>query len=52
VSGGGSRCDEVRLMCARVWNLEKMEARFVEVKGPGDSLSETQKASSAFSSCV
>ncbi|WVW82586.1 hypothetical protein I302_104597 [Kwoniella bestiolae CBS 10118] len=26
-----------------VWNYEKKEARFVEVKGPGDSLSETQK---------
>ncbi|WWC86489.1 uncharacterized protein L201_001366 [Kwoniella dendrophila CBS 6074] len=26
-----------------VWNYEKREARFVEVKGPGDSLSETQK---------
>lgn len=27
----------------RVWNYETKEARFVEVKGPGDSLSETQK---------
>jgi len=26
-----------------VWNAEKKEVRFVEVKGPGDSLSETQK---------
>ncbi|WVQ82523.1 hypothetical protein IAT38_004652 [Cryptococcus sp. DSM 104549] len=26
-----------------VWNPETKEARFVEVKGPGDSLSETQK---------
>ncbi|WWD17625.1 hypothetical protein CI109_102066 [Kwoniella shandongensis] len=26
-----------------VWNYETKEARFVEVKGPGDSLSETQK---------
>jgi len=30
-------------VCCRVWNIEKREARFVEVKGPGDSLSETQK---------
>ena len=28
-----------------VWNYEKREARFVEVKGPGDSLSETQRVS-------
>ncbi|KAL7418557.1 hypothetical protein Q5752_007015 [Cryptotrichosporon argae] len=26
-----------------VWNAETNEARFIEVKGPGDSLSETQK---------
>ncbi|KAK4689481.1 fanconi-associated nuclease 1, partial [Tremellales sp. Uapishka_1] len=26
-----------------VWDIEEKEARFVEVKGPGDSLSETQK---------
>ncbi|WVQ76980.1 hypothetical protein IAR50_006659 [Cryptococcus sp. DSM 104548] len=26
-----------------VWNAETKDARFVEVKGPGDSLSETQK---------
>ena len=26
-----------------VWNHEKREAKFVEVKGPGDTLSETQK---------
>ncbi|WRT64402.1 uncharacterized protein IL334_001334 [Kwoniella shivajii] len=26
-----------------VWNHDKMEVRFIEVKGPGDSLSETQK---------
>ncbi|ORY23374.1 hypothetical protein BCR39DRAFT_583419 [Naematelia encephala] len=26
-----------------VWDYEKMDVRFVEVKGPGDSLSETQK---------
>ncbi|KAK8866168.1 hypothetical protein IAR55_001319 [Kwoniella newhampshirensis] len=26
-----------------VWNYETKDARFVEVKGPGDSLSETQK---------
>ena len=26
-----------------VWNTEKREAKFVEVKGPGDTLSETQK---------
>ena len=28
-----------------VWNFEKREARFVEVKGPGDNLSETQRVS-------
>lgn len=27
----------------RVWDYAKREARFIEVKGPGDSLSETQK---------
>jgi Fanconi-associated nuclease 1 len=27
----------------RVWDYNNKEARFVEVKGPGDSLSETQK---------
>jgi Fanconi-associated nuclease 1 len=26
-----------------VWNDKKREAKFVEVKGPGDTLSETQK---------
>lgn len=26
-----------------VWNHQKREAKFVEVKGPGDTLSETQK---------
>ena len=26
-----------------LWNFEKCIARFVEVKGPGDNLSETQK---------
>lgn len=26
-----------------VWNHGKREAKFVEVKGPGDTLSETQK---------
>ena len=26
-----------------VWNHKKREAKFVEVKGPGDTLSETQK---------
>ena len=26
-----------------VWNHERREAKFVEVKGPGDTLSETQK---------
>jgi hypothetical protein len=26
-----------------IWNAEKKTARFVEVKGPGDSLMETQK---------
>ena len=26
-----------------VWNHKKREAKFVEVKGPGDILSETQK---------
>ena len=26
-----------------VWNHAKREAKFVEVKGPGDTLSETQK---------
>ena len=29
----------------RVWHASKGEVRFVEVKGPGDSLSETQKVS-------
>jgi hypothetical protein len=28
-----------------VWNYPERIARFVEVKGPGDSLSETQKVS-------
>ncbi|WWC58851.1 uncharacterized protein I303_101396 [Kwoniella dejecticola CBS 10117] len=38
------RCSGVPdLMGNRVWNYERKEARFVEVKGPGDSLSETQK---------
>lgn len=26
-----------------IWNTDKGEASFVEVKGPGDTLSETQK---------
>ena len=26
-----------------LWNHDKLECKFVEVKGPGDSLSETQK---------
>ena len=30
-------------LTSRVWHPTKKEARFVEVKGPGDSLSETQK---------
>lgn len=37
-------CWRVRAIAdGRIWHPTKKEARFVEVKGPGDSLSETQK---------
>ena len=29
-----------------IWNIERKEARFVEVKGPGDTLQENQKVRS------
>jgi len=46
---GGDLADEVVFVCVcRVWNAEKGEVRFVEVKGPGDNLSETQKVRNRF----
>ena len=35
-----------------VWNHKKSEAKFVEVKGPGDTLSETQKVQVVLVACI
>ena len=45
VSRGERRVDKAEEDDGSVWSAEKGEVRFVEVKGPGDSLSETQKVS-------
>ena len=35
-----------------IWRISDKSAKFVEVKGPGDSLSENQKVSVGFSSAL
>lgn len=40
--------DEAFLSQYSLWNFEEKRCRFVEVKGPGDFLSETQKVGSGF----